>query len=145
MLGLLALVLAAVFFGAAIYINVGEHPARLNLPVEAALAHWGPAYRRGFAMQASLAVASGLFGLAEWWIDGGALWAIGAMLILANWPYTLLVIMPVNHRLEATPAEGANDETMALLVRWGELHAWRSTLSGLATLAFLGACVIHQM
>lgn len=145
MLGLIALVLAAVFFGAAIYINVGEHPARLDLPVEAALAHWGPAYRSGFAMQASLAVVSGLFGLAAWWLNGGALWVIGAVLILANWPYTMLVIMPVNRQLEATAAEEANAGTMALLVRWGELHVWRSTLSGLATLAFLGASIIRQM
>jgi hypothetical protein len=139
MLGLLALAIAAIFFGAAIYINIGEHPARLNLPVEAALAHWGPAYRRGFAMQASLAIASGLFGLAAWWSSGGVLWLLGAGLILANWPYTLLVIMPVNHLLEATSAGQANAETKALLVRWGRLHAWRSTLSGLASLAFLTA------
>lgn len=145
MLGLMALVLAAVFFGAAIYITVGEHPARLNLPIEAALAHWGPAYRRGFAMQASLAVASGLFGIAEWWVDGGTLWLLGALLILANWPYTLLVIMPINHKLEATAAGEANADTLTLLVRWGDLHLWRSALSGLAALAFLGANFIHQL
>jgi Domain of unknown function (DUF1772) len=145
MLGLCALMLAAIFFGAAIYINVGEHPARLNLPIEAALAHWGPAYRRGFAMQASLAIASGLFGLAAWWTNGGVLWIMGAVLILANWPYTLLVIMPVNHRLEATAPGTAGAETTELLVRWGELHAWRTALSGLATLAFLAANLVAQI
>jgi hypothetical protein len=145
MLGLLALVLAAIFFGAAIYISLCEHPARLDLPVEAALAHWGPAYRRGFAMQASLAAASGVIGLAAWWVQGGVLWAIGAVLILANWPFTLLAIMPVNRQLEQTPASEANAETMALLVRWGELHAGRSALSGIASLAFLGASLVAQM
>ena len=111
MLGLGALVLAAVSFGAAIYINLTEHPARLKLGDSAALARWGPAYKRGFAMQSSLAIASGLLGVAAWWGGGGLLWLVGAALILANWPYTLLAIMPVNHRLEATPITGANAET----------------------------------
>jgi hypothetical protein len=52
MVGLLALATASIFFGAAIYVNVAEHPARLALDDGAALVHWRPAYKRGFAMQA---------------------------------------------------------------------------------------------
>lgn len=62
MVSLLALVTASIFFGAAIYINIAEHPARLGLDDVAALAQWRPAYKRGFAMQAPIAVLSALLG-----------------------------------------------------------------------------------
>ena len=109
MLGLLALVTASIFFGAAVYINIAEHSARLGLPDGAALAEWGPAYRRGFAMQAPIAVVSALLGGAAWWTTGDLLWAVGAVIMIANWPYTLVAIMPTNHLLEAIASGGDRD------------------------------------
>ena len=141
MVGLLALLTAGVFFGAAAYINVAEHPARLGLDDRAALAQWGPAYKRGFAMQAPLAMLSGLLGFAAWQWTGDLLWALGAAAIIANWPYTLLVIMPVNRRLEATPAALASGDARALLVRWGRLHGGRSVLGGVAALIYFLAAL----
>jgi hypothetical protein len=138
MLGLLALVTASIFFGAAVYINIAEHPARLGLSDAAALAEWRPAYRRGFAMQAPIAVVSALLGAAAWWTTGDPLWALGAVIMLANWPYTLVAIMPTNHLLEAT-ASGGDRDTRERLTRWGHLHAVRSALSGIATLIYLVA------
>ena len=135
--GALALVLAAVFFGAAVYINIAEHPARLAIADTAALAQWGPAYKRGFAMQASLAIAGGIAGTVAWWLSGDSLWLVGAGLMIANWPFTLLVIMPVNHQLQAIASDAASAESRALLVRWGRLHGWRSAFGGAATLAYL--------
>jgi hypothetical protein len=136
MLGLLALVTASIFFGAAVYINIAEHPARLGLPDGAALAEWGPAYRRGFAMQAPIAVVSALLGAAAWWTTGDLLWALGAVIMIANWPYTLLAIMPTNRQLEATPS-GSDAATRGRLVRWGQLHAVRSALGAAATVVYL--------
>lgn len=139
--GALAVAVAALFSGAALYINVAEQPARLGLADGPLLAQWKPSYRRGFALQAPLAVAGFVLGVAAWWQAGGLWWVAGAVLMIANWPYTLLVIMPTNHRLgaidparmDAAEAAGAR----AMIVTWGMLHAVRTALGFAALLCFL--------
>ena len=113
--GHLALVVAALFSGAAIYINVAEQPARLMLDDRSLLAQWKPSYKRGLAMQAPLAVIGCLLGLAGWWQTGHPGFLAGALLMIANWPWTFIGVMPTNRALEAVqicggwPAEqGAN-------------------------------------
>jgi len=137
--GQLALIVATVFFGAAIYINVAEQPARLLLDDRSALAEWKPAYKRGFAMQGPLAVVGFLLGLLAWWQTSDWRWLLGAALLIANWPYTLIAIMPTNNRLMATRVDQAGPESRALIERWGRLHAVRTALGFLATATFLWA------
>lgn len=137
LLGQLALISAAVFTGAAIYVNVAEQPARLSLDDRALLSEWKPSYKRGFAMQAPLAIIGCLFGLLAWWQAKELGFLIGAILMIANWPWTLLAIMPTNNALMATDPAAATARTRDLIVKWGWLHAARTGLGAAATLAFL--------
>jgi hypothetical protein len=137
--GQLALIVAALFAGAAVYVSVAEQPARLNLDDRALLTEWKPAYKRGTAMQAPLAIIGFLLGLAAWWQTGHWAWLLGAASLIANWPYTLLGIMPTNKILMATEPASADRGSRALIEKWAALHAGRTALGFAATLIFLWA------
>ncbi len=139
--GHLALISSAGFAGAALYINVAEQPARLRLDDRAALSEWKPSYRRGFAMQAPLAIVGCIFGLIAWWQMREVGFLVGAVLMIANMPWTLLAILPTNKALMAIDLADASPQTRALVLKWGTLHAVRSALGLFATIAFLLAGV----
>jgi hypothetical protein len=90
-------------------------------------------------MQASIVAISSVLGLTSAWLSSDWRWIIGAALILANWPFTLIGIMPTNNRLKAIPEIGAGPTSRAMLETWGRLHAVRTMLGIAATLAYLWA------
>jgi hypothetical protein len=137
--GDLALASAAIFAGAAIYVNVAEQPARLTLDTPALLTEWKPSYERGKNMQASIAIVSGVLGVLAFFFTYDWRWLLGALLILAPWPYTMFIIMPTNHVLNATAPAQATEQTRELIQQWGRLHMGRSALGLLAVAAYLWA------
>jgi hypothetical protein len=139
MIGILALVTAAAFAGAALFVNVAEQPARLALDDRAALLQWQRSYDRAAVMQAGLALLSAVLGGLAAWLARDPAWLFGALLILANWPYTLWAIKPTNDRLHATRPEQADATTRRLIESWGRLHAGRSAFGVVAVLAYLWA------
>ncbi len=139
--GLLALPIAALFAGAALYVSFVEHPARAVLDDASQLAEWKPSYERGTLMQGSLAIAGFVLGVAAWFATGDLRWLAGALVLFANWPYTLFVIMPTNRALKATASDQAGGTSRALLERWGRLHAVRTALGIAATTLFAWAAI----
>jgi hypothetical protein len=137
--GHLALIVAAVFTGAAVYINIAEQPARLRLDTAALLTEWKPAYKAGFAMQATLAMVGFALGLLAWWLTGNWRWLLGAVVLLANWPYTVVGMLPTNSKLMAIEPTAATADTRRMIEAWGKLHAVRSVLGACSTLVFLWA------
>jgi Domain of unknown function (DUF1772) len=133
----LGLTISALFTGAAFYISFAEQPARLGLDDQALLAQWKPSYKRGFAIQAPLAIIGFVLGIVAWRMTGKLEFVIGGTLLLANWPWTLFGMMPINKTLMAIEPQEAGPQSRALLVKWNRLHSVRALLGFLATLAFL--------
>jgi uncharacterized membrane protein len=134
---LLATLCAGLFAGAAIYITVVEHPARLECGTELAATEFGPSYRRATLMQASLAAVGLLAALVAWAQGRGVEVLIGGLLLGVVIPFTLLVILPTNKRLLDPGLDRGSAEAAALLARWGRLHAVRSLVSALAFMVLL--------
>jgi hypothetical protein len=130
----MALIAAALFTGAAFYINAVEQPARLGLADAALLQQWKPSYKRGTLIQAPLALLGALFGVLAFLGSYDWRWLAGGLLMFANWPFTFLVIMPVNRRLMAM--SGTEPEIRPLIRRWGALHAVRTAFGAAATAVF---------
>ena len=140
----IAVLACGLFTGAAVYISLVEHPARMECGVELAATEFPPSYRRATILQASLAalglvasVGAWLAGATFWWVVAGAL--LGSVI-----PFTLLVILPTNNQLLSRELNRGSDEAARLLARWGRLHAVRSVLSGLALVLYLYLVVFSE-
>lgn len=133
LLELLATLCAGFFAGAAVYLTVVEHPARLECGPTLALREFRPSYRRAAVMQVGLAAVGCLAGVGAWAQDGrGATWLLASVLLGAVIPFTVLVILPTNTRLLDPTLAPESPEAVRLLARWGRLHAVRSVASAVA-------------
>jgi Domain of unknown function (DUF1772) len=137
-----AILCSTLFTGAAVYVNLVEHPTRMVCGTELAATVFAPSYKRAAVMQASLAGLSSMAAIACWLLGAGILWLVGALFIFSVIPFTLTVIMPTNKRLLDPALDRSSADTHALLVKWGRLHAVRSALSLIASVIFVVLAII---
>jgi len=138
-LQILATLLCGIFAGAALYVNLVEHPARLSCGVKLAVTEWRPSYKRGTFLQAPLALVGSLLAFLAWWLGRDFAWLICGFLLFAVIPFTLIVVYPTNRLLESNELDVTSTRAEALLRLWGRLHGVRSALSFSAFVIFLVA------
>ena len=143
-LRVLVLVAAAAFAAIALYISAVEQPARLLLDARAALMQWSAGFPTALKIQGGLALLCGALGWVLWWRTRNLLWLAGAFVAVANWPFTMVWLSPINGKLLATPADQAGAATQSLIVQWGELHTVRGGL-GLLAVALFAAATLRDM
>lgn len=136
MAGIVATLACGLFFGAALYISVVQHPATLEAGAAFAGRFFAPMYRRASVLQVGAALVGTTGGAVAWLQGADRLWLAGAALLFAVIPFTLVFLMPVNHQLLAPGRSAEAADTEALLRRWAPLHAVRTTLSGVAFVLF---------
>ena len=76
---------AGLFCGAALYVNLVEHPARMSCGQELAVREFAPSYWRATIMQVSLALVGLVLGLVEAWQLRDAWIARGGPALFAHW------------------------------------------------------------
>jgi uncharacterized membrane protein len=138
-----ALFTTALFVGAALYVNLVEHPARMECGTVVATTEFGPSYRRATRMQASLATVACLSAFSSWWLGRELAWLIGTILIGSVLAFTLIIMMPTNARLLDPSLDRSSETARQLLVKWARLHAMRTVCSLTALLIFLVAAITH--
>jgi len=136
-LEIVATLACGIFTGAAVYINLVEHPARMQCGTRLAVAEFGPSYHRAAVMQASLAVIGFVTATAAWLKGANYWWLVGGVFLVAVVPFTLAVIMPTNRELLSPDLDKDSLLAHRLLTKWNRLHAVRSLLSLTAFLIFL--------
>ena len=139
-----AVLSCSLFTGASVYINLVEHPARMQCGVEIAATEFAPSYRRATVMQATCAAFGLLSSIAAWLSGATFSWLVGGVLLGSVIPFTLIAILPTNKRLLSPTLDRRSAEAERLLTRWGRLHAVRSVLSGLALLLFLYLLILRK-
>lgn len=128
---------SGLFTGASIYINLVEHPARMQCGAALAVTEFAPSYKRAAIMQATLAAVGFVSAVLAWFSGSPLSWLIGGILLGAVIPFTLLVIFPTNKQLLDSKLDKTSALAEQLLVRWGRLHAVRSLLSLASFVLFL--------
>ncbi len=136
-----ALFLCGIFFGAAVYISIAQHPATMKTGTPFAAKFFPPMYNLAAPMQIATAIGGTLAGLLQWFFGGSILWLVGAVLLIFVIPFTLIFLKPINDQLLDSNAQRTDADTEKLLNQWAPLHWVRSIASGLAFALFIWASI----
>ncbi len=138
-IGSLALAAAGGFSGASLYLNYVEQPAREALDDGALAKEWEPSDHRGFIVLAGLALLSAICGFVTFRELDDVRWLLGALVIIASWPYTYFAIVPLNNRILALiGGEGAH-EARNVIKLWGQLELGQTGLGLFAVAIYVWA------
>jgi len=133
---LTATIITGMFAGAATFISLVEHPVRMRYGAEFAIREFRPSLKRAHNPMASLALLSFILGMIAWMRDAGPLWLLGGLAMVANGPWTLAFMRPVNRQLMDPALELSSPRAARLIARWGHLHVVRSLLGCIGFLLF---------
>ncbi len=134
---ILAVLCAGSFFGAALYINLVQHPATIATGGAFAQKFFPPMYIRASIMQIMLAFIGTIMGLAAWFFSDTIYWLIGSLFLASVIPITLLFIKSINDQLLLADEPLEADQVIALLKKWNPRHGFRTIASFIAFLYFL--------
>lgn len=112
-----------IFTGAALYISLVEHPARMECGLAVAATEFAPSYRRASVMQSTLAALGLLSSIAAWLTGATFWWPVGGVVLGAVIPFTLIVILPTNKQSLSQTLDKRSAQTEQLLARWARCTA----------------------
>ena len=135
---ILAFIFTGLFAGAALYVSLVEHPARMSLTLGAALAEFRPSYRRAAQMQVILSLVGAAAAVGAYFLGQGISTLVAGIVLATVIPYTLIVVKPINQQLLDETRTAQTEDTQVLLEKWGSLHMVR-TVASLLALVILAA------
>jgi len=141
---ILSFICTSLFAGAALYVSLVEHPARLACSLDVALAEWRPSYKRAAIMQVILAAVGVLGAIGAYMAGRGTSVLIAGIVLATVVPWTLIIIMPTNRELLNPARVATTPDTDVLLRKWGRLHAIR-TVASLLAVTILAANILGYL
>lgn len=139
MIEILATFCAGTFYGAAVYINLAQHPATLDTGGDFAAKFFPPMYAKASILQIALALLGTVFGMVSWHYSKNTEWLIGSIFLISVVPITLLFIKSINDQLLDPKSSLSSDEVLSLLKKWNPRHWLRTAVSLVAFVLFLMA------
>jgi hypothetical protein len=140
----LSFIFTGLFAGAALYVSLVEHPARMSNTLGVALAEFRPSYKRAAVMQVILAVVGVAGAIGAYFLGRGVSTLVAGIVLATVIPFTLIVIMPISRQLLDETRMAQTPDTQELLEKWGRLHNVR-TIASLLALVILASNLLGYL